>query len=37
VLNLHRAYAHELGTETDLIGALSDAVALDDGPMRTYV
>jgi cyclase len=37
VLNLHRAYADDLGIEMDLIGALSDAVALNNGPMRTSV
>lgn len=37
VLNLHRAYADELGTDLDLFGALSDAVALNNGPMRTAV
>jgi cyclase len=37
VLNLHRAYADELGIEMNLIGALTDAVALNNGPMRTSV
>jgi len=37
VLNLHRAYADDLGTEMDLIGALADAVALNNGPMPTSV
>ncbi len=37
VLNLHRAYADDLGIEMNLIGALTDAVALNNGPMRTSV
>ena len=37
VLNLHRAYADDLGIEMDLIGALTDAMAMNNGPMRTSV
>ena len=37
VRNLRRAYADELGGALDLIGALTDAVALNHGPMRTAV
>ena len=34
---LHRAYADDLGIEMNVIGALTDAVALNNGPMRTSV
>lgn len=37
VLNLHRAYADDLGIELDLMGAMADAVTWNGGPMRTAV
>lgn len=37
VLNLHRAYADDHGTEMDLLGAMADAVRWNGGPMRTSV
>lgn len=37
VLNLHRAYADDLGTELDLMGAMADAVRWNGGPLRTSV
>ena len=37
VANLHRAFADLDGTEPDLMAALTDAVAYNDGPMHTAV
>ncbi len=37
VLNLHRAYAEETGTDFDIVASLADAVAFHGGPLPTSV
>jgi cyclase len=37
VLNLHRAYAEQSGSEVDLLAAFTDAVAYHGGPLRCAV